>query len=145
MNHIWDAPTLLRHLSGAQFRRRTFNVAFRSVDGSIGKRDFATHWIHWYPAKMFHRIPRAILGALEFESKLVILDPFCGSGTVLLEGMLKGHAVMGVDVNPIARLISKVKTTPICPVHLGRHLQGVLRRAQNNDVDPPSSETLDYW
>lgn len=75
----------------------------------MGRRDRATHWIHWYPAKMFHRIPVEILGSFAGE-RLTVLDPYCGSGTVLLEAALQGHRAVGADVNPLARLISRVKT-----------------------------------
>ena len=75
----------------------------------MGRRDRATHWIHWYPAKMFHRIPAEILGSFAGE-RLTVLDPYCGSGTVLLEAALQGHRAVGADVNPLARLISTVKT-----------------------------------
>src|SRR2546422_3074150 len=76
----------------------TIKVAFRSPDGRVGRRDAATHWIHWYPAKMFHRIPQQILSALTTREKTTVLDPFCGSGTVLLEGALKGHRTIGIDI-----------------------------------------------
>lgn len=38
-----------------------------------------------------------------------IYDPFCGSGTVLLEGALRGRRVIGADLNPYAELISRAK------------------------------------
>jgi len=40
-----------------------------------------------------------------------ILDPFCGSGTTLVEGILAEHNVIGIDIDPLSALISKVKTT----------------------------------
>src|SRR5947209_1395898 len=114
---VVEASTILRSLfeSDQDHVGRAYRVAFRDSDGTIGRRDFVTHWIHRYPAKMFHRIPEAILDALPSDSQLTILDPFCGSGTVLLEGMLRGHSTIGIDINPIARLISRVKTTAIPP------------------------------
>src|SRR3546814_12409556 len=41
------------------------------------------------------------------------LDPFCGSGTVLLESALCGRVGHGADSNPLARMIARVKTTVI--------------------------------
>jgi hypothetical protein len=124
---------------------RVHRVAFRDSDGAIGRRDFATHWIHRYPAKMFHRIPEAILDALPSDSPLTILDPFCGSGTVLLEGMLRGHNTIGIDINPMARLISRVKTTSIPPDTFRRHINGILKRARKKIRVPQAHETLDFW
>jgi tRNA G10 N-methylase Trm11 len=40
-----------------------------------------------------------------------ILDPFCGSGTVLVEAMASGRVAVGVDASPLAILIAKVRST----------------------------------
>jgi len=40
-----------------------------------------------------------------------VLDPFCGSGTVLVEAMLAGRRVMGTDLNPLAVRLARLKTT----------------------------------
>lgn len=111
----------------------------------MGCRDFATHWIHWYPAKMFYRIPREILKSLDRPRGSVILDPFCGSGTVLLEAILLGHEAIGIDVNPIARLISKVKTAPLDSSHVLKHLPDILKRASEPMPAESSPQALRYW
>ncbi|MBC8181561.1 site-specific DNA-methyltransferase [candidate division KSB1 bacterium] len=74
----------------------------------------STHGFHKYPAKFIPQIPKwAILKYLKVDSKKCILDPFCGSGTTLVEGVLAGHNVIGIDIDPLSILISKVKTTPL--------------------------------
>lgn len=120
-------------------------MSFRDADGSVGSRDSYTHWIHWYPAKMFYRIPQQILNTLEMPAGSVLLDPFCGSGTVLLEGMLKGFQPVGCDVNPLARLISAVKTTLVDPEHLEKVRQEVLAGVTARQSEPSPSRTLDFW
>ena len=120
-------------------------VSFRGTAGSVGRRDFATHWIHWYPAKMFHRIPSVFLETVTLPSEATILDPFCGSGTVLLEANVRGHHAVGVDVNPLARLISQVKTTPIDPGDLTSRLAVLLQQALRSRALPGPQPTLDYW
>ena len=71
------------------------------------------HGIHSYPAMMIYPISRNLLNILtEVRQFNTILDPFSGSGTVLVEAMLKGiNNIYGNDLNPLARLLSKVKTT----------------------------------
>ena len=121
------------------------NVSFRGLGGAVGRRDYTTHWIHWYPAKMFHRIPSAFMDVLELPAPANILDPYCGSGTVLLEANLRGHHAIGVDINPLARLISRVKTTPIDPSRLRGHLAFLEERVKRSRARPRPQSTLDYW
>ena len=40
----------------------------------------------------------------------VVLDPFAGCGTVLLESMLSGRSTIGIDTNPVSTLICRAKT-----------------------------------
>jgi hypothetical protein len=39
-----------------------------------------------------------------------VLDPFCGSGTVLVEALIQGRRAFGVDLNPLAVFLSRCKT-----------------------------------
>ena len=131
--------------SSARLRQREIVVSFRGHEGAIGRRDFATHWLHWYPAKMFQRIPSVFLDTLPLPKQSTILDPFCGSGTVLLEANLRGYDAIGIDINPLARLISQAKTTPVDPCDLKRGLAYLLTRAKRSRSMPPAQQTLDDW
>lgn len=74
-----------------------------------------THGIHNYPAMMVSPISRNIIKIMQ-EIKPInsLLDPFSGSGTVLVEGMLAGiNKISGNDINPLALMLSKAKTTPV--------------------------------
>src|SRR5690606_9082165 len=44
-----------------------------------------------------------------------LLDPFCGSGTVLVEARAAGLRAIGVDLNPLAVLIARAKTWTVPP------------------------------
>ncbi len=73
-----------------------------------------THGFHKYPAKFIPHIPKwAINKYLAGQTSKTILDPFCGSGTTLAEGILAGHNVIGIDIDPLSCLIAKVKTTNV--------------------------------
>lgn len=74
-----------------------------------------THSIHNYPAVMIYPISRNILNIVNhYRPTTSLLDPFMGSGTVLLEGILAGCSdIYGNDLNPLAQKISKAKTTII--------------------------------
>lgn len=74
-----------------------------------------THGLHNYPAMMVCPISRNIIRMVkELQPVHALFDPFAGSGTVLVEGMLSGiETISGNDINPLALLLTKVKTTPI--------------------------------
>lgn len=74
-----------------------------------------THGLHNYPAMMVSPISRNIISLIKSIRPIKTLaDPFMGSGTVLVEGMLAGiEKIYGNDINPLALFLSKVKTTPI--------------------------------
>ncbi len=44
-----------------------------------------------------------------------VLDPFCGSGTVLVEAMVAGRSAVGIDASPLAVLVARVRSTPLNP------------------------------
>lgn len=65
--------------------------------------------MHPYPARFIPELPALALDCLRPNGP--VLDPFCGSGTTLLEAVRRGQQAVGVDLNPIACLMSRVKTT----------------------------------
>lgn len=71
-----------------------------------------THCYHNYPAMMIPQIAERILSKYGADSHL-LFDPYCGTGTSLVEANLKGIDAIGTDLNPLARLIAKTKTTKI--------------------------------
>ena len=74
-----------------------------------------THGLHYYPATMVYPISRNILKIIQNHTKInSLMDPFMGSGTVIVEGMLGNiHNLYGTDLNPLAVLMSRVKTTKL--------------------------------
>jgi len=71
---------------------------------------YLTHNYHPYPCKFVPQIPKEIITKFSKEKDLV-LDPFCGSGTTLAEASLLNRNAVGIDLNPVAVLSAKVKTT----------------------------------
>jgi DNA modification methylase len=92
-------------------------VLAESWEFSDAITDTLTHNIHRYSGKF---IPQIAARAIETLSKKgdTVLDVFCGSGTTLLEAARLQRNAIGIDLSPLAVLISKVKTTPIEPHRL---------------------------
>ena len=84
----------------------------RCVEHGTGDADIArsyTHAIHTYPARMHPATARAAIELIA-RAKSVVLDPFCGSGTTMVEARRIGAHAIGVDANPLAVLIARAKT-----------------------------------
>lgn len=73
------------------------------------KSTYYTHGFHPYPAKYTPQLVNRFFN-LYCKRGFKILDPFCGSGTTIVEGILNGMDSVGIDLNPIAYLISKAKS-----------------------------------
>lgn len=83
-----------------------------SSDWEFGEADtqYLTHNIHRYSGKFIPQIAGRAIEILTTPGETV-LDSYMGSGTTLLESALRGRKAIGIDLNPLAVLISKVKTT----------------------------------
>jgi DNA modification methylase len=81
---------------------------------------------HWHPARFLPQLPAITIGALTNPGDRV-LDPFCGSGTSLVEAVLQGRNVVGIDTNPIAVLISAAKIAPFEKSKFRRYQSELLR------------------
>ena len=166
---------------------RLFNIEKRKVIGSIPNMQFeltqifrqladdpswifedltqkdtsyATHGFHKYPAKF---IPQLVKRCIEENTKIneIVCDPFMGCGTTLIESLVSGRKTVGVDINPIAYLISKVKTNPINPDKLKNETDKVLydlklyfesRNKNQKTLSKieiasivPNNERIEYW
>jgi SAM-dependent methyltransferase len=71
-----------------------------------------THPFHSYPARLHPATARLLveLVAIGADHAAPIVDPFCGSGTSLVEARAAGLRAIGVDLNPLAVLIARAKT-----------------------------------
>ena len=67
------------------------------------------HAFHSYPARLHAVTARRLLEGLSPRGGR-ILDPFCGSGTVLVEARLAGRRAAGIDANPLAIELTWLKT-----------------------------------
>jgi len=128
----------------------------------LGRRQtsYLTHDYHKYPAKFIPQLTARLIKENSLIGDLVC-DPFMGSGTTLVEAIVNGRRAYGTDINPVAVLISKAKTTPIDPAYLKEQISRLLGDIKSSmgmkylgqtsllsddvDIDIPNNERLEYW
>ncbi len=93
-----------------------------------------SHGMFQYPAMMVPQMQSRLIGEIIAVDSGVrcIYDPFVGAGTVLTEAMLRGLSFQGCDINPLAVLVSRVKTGPFFVEALQARWQGVKARSQGD-------------
>lgn len=122
-------------------------INFRQLVPELSGTERYSHLIHSYPAKLLSNIPYFFLQTDCFCPKEgVVLDPFCGTGTVMLESNISGRKAMGADANPLAVLIAQVKTTYIPQDKLQRTLASVMTRARRSKTEVTENiESIQRW
>ncbi|HVV51861.1 MAG TPA: DNA methyltransferase, partial [Polyangia bacterium] len=88
-----------------------------------------THGFHSYAGRMHPSIARGGVAAFSAPGETVV-DPFCGSGTVLVEAMGAGRAAIGVDASALAVAIARVRTPPLGETERERLVAAAARVAE---------------
>ena len=70
---------------------------------------YSVHGLHEYKGKFNPQIVRSLLNIFNKKNDTLILDPFCGSGTTLIECLFGGYNSISFDFNPLAIYITKAK------------------------------------
>ncbi len=129
--------------------RAALQRAVGTVDWEQAQADtrYLSHDLHRYSGKFIPQIARAAIELLTDPGELVV-DPYVGSGTTLLEAALAGRRARGIDLNPVAVRIAAAKTTPISKRRLRamtEALEPVAATMLDGDaepLDPPGLEAL---
>jgi DNA modification methylase len=139
-------------------RRRLRELLKSNLEFHEQNSNHATHDFHAFPAKFPPQLPRVFINELTLPGENV-LDPMMGSGTTLVESIAAERVAVGFDIDPLAVLISKVKTTPLTAVRALQKGQEVadnakrslglsrptLQRQIENSFDEDTRQFLDYW
>ena len=112
------------------------------------------HYVHPFPARMAPQVALDALGDVRPEGR--VLDPMCGSGTVLQAAVTHGLQAVGRDIDPLAVLMSRVATTKPHPARVRQAADRCAERAYalariGNfflpaiDNDPEALAYVRYW
>lgn len=107
---------------------------------------YSAHGLHEYKGKFNPQIAKAILNILGKKVGANILDPFCGSGTSLVECAHHGMKAIGLDINPLAIYIanSKIAALHVPAKQLREELRAVLARQKKIKLKPRHDERWVY-
>lgn len=108
-----------------------------------------THGYHRYPAKFLPNVVKKLI-ELYAKDNDIIVDLFAGCGTTLVEAKAHGLPSIGTDINPVAKLITKAKITPLNPENIEKVFLKIEKDIINYSAETtyyPSSlnERIDYW
>ncbi len=111
-----------------------------------------THCYHDYPARMIPQIAAKLLDTFGQGAQL-LFDPYCGTGTSIVEALIRNINAAGTDLNPLARLIAQAKTNLINKRALDTELRSFYnhltspgsRNYKNAPSQIPGITRLDFW
>jgi len=118
-----------------------------------------THDYHRYPAKFIPQLVEKLIDEYIPYKDAHINDPFMGCGTTIVTAISRGFKANGTDINKIAHLITKVKSTPIEPEYLNKKIEQLMSRLKvlngtqitlfNDKIEPliPQKhiDRINYW
>ncbi len=126
------------------------------ADKTIKDTAYITHGYYTYPAKFIPQVAQRLIIENSTEGDIIV-DPFMGSGTTIVESIVNNRVGIGTDINEIAYLIADVKSTPLDVNELQREYDAILADldyALNwNYADSvkdaleqiTENERIDYW
>ena len=123
----------------SDFSKIEIDYSWSFSDKTIKDTAYITHGYYTYPAKFIPQLASRLICEYSQEGDIVI-DPFMGSGTTIVEAIVNGRIGIGTDINEIANLLSKVKTTPIENLTLGNEFEKI-----KNDLKIRTSEKIDEY
>lgn len=138
-----ESPIEKEHARDTKFTRRIdYSWDFK------GERTKSyTHGVHTYPAMFIPQVARRLLQTYS-EKGDTICDIFCGSGTALVESRLLGRNSYGIDLNPLAIFLAKVKTAEINPSILTKEyfiLMDRIGKIKDKEIQRPDFFNIDFW
>lgn len=117
------------------------------ADATRAHTRYLTHGYYTYPAKFIPQLAARLIHEFTCANEIVV-DPFMGSGTTVVEAVVQGRIGVGVDINPVAHLVARVKATPLEPASLQSTYDKIaakLEAPKRGKLKVPKHDRIDYW
>jgi DNA modification methylase len=105
-----SSPTQISFDFGADFKRRS-RGDHSSINNKLAEQDRLVHDWYRFVLSFPPHLVRGYLDEFGVNSDSLVLDPFCGTGTTLVECKLNGIPSVGIEANPFPKFASLVKTS----------------------------------
>jgi DNA modification methylase len=127
---------------------QTFGIDLSFSDVPESQRTKHVHRLHPYLGKFIPQLVETFLKKF-FKPEQVILDPFAGSGTTLIEANLLNMPSIGIELNEFSFLIAKVKTQKYDLEILEKEIMDILNKTvafskKISSIQGTLFENLDY-
>ena len=135
-----------RARSGLAKEQLALFEAKENLDFKGSDTQYSTHAIHTYVAAMVPQLAENLVTTYVPPGEKV-LDPFCGGGAVLVECVRHGRKAYGSDVNSLAVLIAKVKSTYVQGKEIAEACHYVIATSIRNldgAISFPKEYNLEY-
>lgn len=106
---------------------------------------FLTHWIYPYKGKFHPQMIRALMNIIKMRQGELLLDPFVGSGTAILEAQLLGINGVGIDISPLCVLITKVKTESVDVLNEIKRYKDYYLFNKQNEKEPDDERVRNFY
>lgn len=112
-----------------------------------GIDSYALSEIMKYPAMMVSDMQKELINIIASTTEVnTMLDPFCGSGTTLIESLKYDIQPYGIDINPLAYLLVTVKSTKYSITTLKRVITDIEKKLEGNfDFEVHNFDGIDKW
>lgn len=129
-----DVETRHKPIQFITLREKLVELLSEDLDFQGDYGFHSAHKIHSFPARFPPQLPQKFIHGLSQPGE-VVLDPMMGSGTTLLEAALAKRKGLGFDIDPLAALISRVKTTPLHKQRVLKQIDRVVGNARKASID----------
>jgi SAM-dependent methyltransferase len=117
--HLWRLTYFARYENGSGPHETLQHTLEKSHHAAMGRKQrrqstrYSVHGLHEYKGKFNPQVAHALLNIFGADSSHQVLDPFCGSGTTLVEAAHLGIAGTGLDMNPLAVFLANAKLSAL--------------------------------
>lgn len=146
-----DFDRLVYFSSSGVDKKPTLQGRLERVYGNGPNRQstrYSAHGLHEYKGKFNPQMPKAILNIHAIPKGSRVLDPFCGSGTSLVEAVHLGMKAYGTDINPLAVFLANTKLSSLTinpdALRIGAR-SAALRLGDIYIGSPQRREYLESW